>query len=249
LPRGVEPACARSDKASAMSLSVGTSFHVETPTREPSESTRDIGEQRRRTSWPVRSSAAPSRSMSDRFVARSAVASVRRASVDLLSRAASRAARAARVFSDASAPGAGARRIHAETGRFAEEPIAELNVTAVAVYMLATCTCPKNGGVKRSVEAFAWLLVTSALAFGNGMVLFSLGVINVWRRCAIDEWGDHDCLLGQVCVEILQSTGNTYTRPLCNDCYYLAGEGGAWAHRLPPGVSHKELGPPSSALT
>ena len=112
----------------------------------------------------------------------------------------------------------------------------DLTVSMVIVYKLAAAIHQPTA--TKVLEAIFWLHVGLLLVFTCTMVCLALGIASNWPRCLGNGEGD-DCPLGMACVEVLQTVG-TYTRPLCNDCFYLADKYGTpsspWAHRNAPGA-------------
>ena len=118
----------------------------------------------------------------------------------------------------------------------------ELTVMMVVIY--AVHQALRTRDLQSMLRAVLWMTAGFVLAFTSCMCLLALGISSNWPRCIARGEAD-DCPLGLACVEIQQTTGG-YTRPLCNDCYFLADRYGRadlldngtiqpWVHRMAKG--------------
>ena len=106
----------------------------------------------------------------------------------------------------------------------------ELTVVMVVIH---NATLAVDTGERWAIlRAAQWFVIGFMLVFTIITCLLAIGVGTNWPSC-IGNGEPDDCPLGMACVHIQQTTGN-YTRPLCNDCYYLADQHGSshpWAHK------------------
>ena len=122
------------------------------------------------------------------------------------------------------------------------EVLEDLTVMMIIIYGVHQAL--RTHELRAVLRAILWTAAGFVLAFTSCMCLLALGVSSNWPRC-IGNGEPDDCPLGLACVEIQQTTGG-FTRPLCNDCYFLAdrygqadfldgGNARPWAHRMAKG--------------